>query len=115
MTSAELRAICGSLIDKCNMDGHTRLAHFLGRHHSTVERNLHGQSALTQADELAIRKAEESHPVKRGSEARRRRRALKPLRPNVIALRSPDVRKERGEPPGLEVHKVDVTNAGDRT
>ncbi len=57
MTLTDLRAICDSLNGERGTGGRTRLARLLDWHHSTVWRKLNGKSRITQADELAIRKA----------------------------------------------------------
>jgi DNA-binding transcriptional regulator YdaS (Cro superfamily) len=59
MTLADLRAICDSLNDEHGTGGQTKLARLLGWDHSTVWRKLTGESRITEADALAIRKAVE--------------------------------------------------------
>ncbi len=57
VTTADLGAICDSLNDELGTGGQSKLACLLGWHHSTVRRKLNGASTITQADELAIRRA----------------------------------------------------------
>jgi hypothetical protein len=59
MTAADLRAITISPKDERGMGGQSRLARFLGWHHSTVWRKLNGKSPITESDALAILKAVE--------------------------------------------------------
>jgi hypothetical protein len=54
MTTADLRATCNSLDERGT--GNQNSAAFEW-HHSTVLRELNGQSPITQSDELAIRQA----------------------------------------------------------
>jgi hypothetical protein len=65
VTPADLRAICASFNDERGTGGQSKLALLLGWHHSTVWRKLNGQSAITRADELAIRQAVESQLLSR--------------------------------------------------
>jgi hypothetical protein len=57
VTSADLLAICETLNDERATGGQSRFASLLGWHHSTDWRKLNGRSPITQADELAGRKA----------------------------------------------------------
>ncbi len=56
MTPAALRAICESRSTTSGTGGQTKLARFLGWHHTTVWRKLSGKSQITESDVLAIQK-----------------------------------------------------------